>query len=198
MFSSRFLCFSYDVVFTTGLAEIVQKFKQSNAKLLFSAEKYCWPDQSLSSQYPTVEPNASPYLNSGAFIGYAPQVWALIETPIEDTADDQLYYTKIFLNEELRTKLDMKLDTTSTLFQNLNGAKDDVKLDVDLDTNKGLLKNINFLTTPSIIHGNGPSKIELNAFANYLANTFNSVCLLCQENRLELPVSCTLSAPNSK
>ncbi|XP_037810669.1 LOW QUALITY PROTEIN: procollagen-lysine,2-oxoglutarate 5-dioxygenase [Lucilia sericata] len=177
---------SYDVLFTTGLPEILQKFKESNAKLLFSAEKYCWPDESLANKYPAVEPNASPYLNSGAFIGYAPQVWALLEAEIADTDDDQLYYTKVFLNEELRKKLDMKLDTTSILFQNLNGAKDDVKLDVDLDTNEGVLKNINFLTTPSILHGNGPSKLELNAFANYLAKTFSGTCLLCREDRVEL------------
>lgn len=183
------LFLSYDVLFTTGLAEIVQKFKESNSRLLFSAEKYCWPDQSLASKYPSVEPKASPYLNSGAFIGYAPEVWGLLEAPIGDTDDDQLYYTKVFLNEELRKKLDMKLDTTSTLFQNLNGAKDDVKLDVDLDTNQGVLKNINFLTTPSILHGNGPSKIELNAFANYLAKTFDGKCLVCSEDRLELDVS---------
>lgn len=113
----------------------------------------------------------------------------MLETPIADTDDDQLYYTKIFLNEDLRKKFNMKLDTTSTLFQNLNGAKDDVKLDVDLDTNEGVLKNINFLTTPSILHGNGGSKVELNAFANYLAKTFNGKCLLCQEDRLELDVS---------
>ncbi|KAM7356524.1 procollagen lysyl hydroxylase [Cochliomyia hominivorax] len=177
---------SYDVVFTTGLTEIVQKFRESNSKLFFSAEKYCWPDQSLASKYPAVEPKASPYLNSGAFIGYAPQVWSLLGTPLGDTDDDQLYYTKVFLNEQLRKKLDMKLDTTSMLFQNLNGAKDDVKLDVDLDTNEGVLKNINFLTTPSILHGNGGSKVELNAFANYLAKTFEGKCLLCQEDRLEL------------
>lgn len=143
----------------------------------------------MATKYPTVEPKASQFLNSGAFIGYAPQVWALLETTISDTDDDQLYYTNVFLNEELREKLGMKLDITSTLFQNLNGAKDDVKLDVDLDSNMGVLKNINFLTTPSILHGNGGSKVELNAFANYLAKTFNGHCLLCQENRLELDVS---------
>ncbi|TMW39265.1 hypothetical protein DOY81_015654, partial [Sarcophaga bullata] len=64
---------SYDVVFTTGLTEIVQKFKESNAKLLFSAEKFCWPDQSLSSQ-----PNSGPerftlILTAGAFIVRTPQ-----------------------------------------------------------------------------------------------------------------------------
>lgn len=136
-----------------------------------------------------MEANASPYLNSGGFIGYAPEVWSLLQKPIEDAADDQLYYTKQYLDEKQREKLGMQLDTHSSVFQNLNGAKEDVKLDVDLDTNEGVLKNINFLTTPSVIHGNGPSKVELNAFANYLAKTFNHNCLICQENRIELDVN---------
>lgn len=169
----------------------MKKFKETGARVLFSAEKFCWPDVKLASKYPTVEPKASRYLNSGAFIGYAPEIWQLLQPSIENLEDDQLYYTKSYLNEELREKLGMKLDVESHIFQNLNGAKDDVKLDVDLDTNRGTLKNINFLTTPSVIHGNGPSKVELNAFANYLANTYNHKCLICQENRLKLDVSRT-------
>ena len=179
---------SYDVLFTTGLSEIVRKFKESGAKLLFSAEKYCWPDQDLAKSYPEVMPTASKYLNSGAFIGYAPQVYALImaKPVINDTEDDQLYYTKCFLNAELRQELGMQLDIKSKLFQNLNGAKNDVKLSVDLETNEGVLENTNFLTYPSVVHGNGPSKLDLNAFANYLAKTFNGKCLICEENRIEL------------
>ncbi|XP_073840041.1 procollagen lysyl hydroxylase [Musca autumnalis] len=177
---------SYDVVFTTRLNEIVKKFKEFDARILFSAEKFCWPDVKLATKYPQVEPKASRYLNSGAFIGYAPEIWELLQPSIDNLEDDQLYYTKSFLNEELREKLSMKLDTESKVFQNLNGAKDDVKLDVNLETNRGTLKNINFLTTPSVIHGNGPSKVELNAFANYLANTFNGHCLICQENRVKV------------
>uniref|UniRef100_A0A1I8MC23 PLOD1-3-like GT domain-containing protein n=1 Tax=Musca domestica TaxID=7370 RepID=A0A1I8MC23_MUSDO len=160
--------------------------KELLRELMTYDRKFCWPDVKLASKYPTVEPKASRYLNSGAFIGYAPEIWQLLQPSIENLEDDQLYYTKSYLNEELREKLGMKLDVESHIFQNLNGAKDDVKLDVDLDTNRGTLKNINFLTTPSVIHGNGPSKVELNAFANYLANTYNHKCLICQENRLKL------------
>ncbi|KAM8709351.1 hypothetical protein ACLKA7_016201 [Drosophila subpalustris] len=177
---------SYDVIITATLEEIVEKFKESGAKLLFSAEKFCWPDKSLANKYPEVEGKASRYLNSGAFIGYAPQVYALLEETIEDTGDDQLYYTKVFLNETKRTKLGMKLDTQSRLFQNLHGAKNDVKLKVDLDSNQGTLQNLDFMTTPAIIHGNGLSKVDLNAYGNYLAKTFSGVCTFCQEYPLEL------------
>ncbi|KAH8296127.1 hypothetical protein KR054_002177, partial [Drosophila jambulina] len=177
---------SYDVVITASLEEIVEKFKESGAKLLVSAEKFCWPDKSLANDYPEVEGKASRFLNSGAFIGYAPQVYGLLEDPIEDTADDQLYFTKVFLDETKRAKLGMKLDTQSRLFQNLHGAKNDVKLKVDLDSNQGILQNVDFMTTPAIIHGNGLSKVDLNAYGNYLAKTFNGQCLVCQENLLEL------------
>ncbi|XP_023161506.2 procollagen-lysine,2-oxoglutarate 5-dioxygenase [Drosophila hydei] len=177
---------SYDVIFTAPLEEILEKFNESGAKLLFSAEKYCWPDKSLADRYPEVEGKASRYLNSGAFIGYAPQVIELLKEDIEDTGDDQLYYTKVFLDEAKRTKLNIKLDTQSRLFQNLNGANNDVKLEVDLDSNRGTLQNIDFLTTPAIIHGNGPSKVNLNAYGNYLAKTFSGVCTFCQEYPLEL------------
>jgi hypothetical protein len=36
--------------------------------------------------------------------------------------DDQLFYTKAYLNEELRNKVQIKLDHRADLFQNLNGA----------------------------------------------------------------------------
>lgn len=178
---------SYDVVFTRGLNDIVSKFKDSGAKILFAAEKFCWPDPDLAENYPSDSLKASKYLNSGAFIGYAPQVYELLTVqPVEDTDDDQLYYTKIFLNVDMRKKLNIKLDSRSKIFQNLNGAKSDVKLNVDLESNEGVLQNINFLTYPSVVHGNGPSKIDLNSYANYLAKTFNGKCLICEENRIEL------------
>ncbi|XP_017060084.1 procollagen-lysine,2-oxoglutarate 5-dioxygenase [Drosophila ficusphila] len=180
---------SYDVLFTTTLETIYDRFEDLGAKILFSAEKYCWPDKSLANDYPEIEGKASRFLNSGAFIGYASQVYALLEDPIDDTDDDQLYFTKIFLDESKRAKLDMKLDTQSRLFQNLHGAKNDVKLKVDLETNQGVLQNVNFMTSPAIIHGNGLSKVDLNAYGNYLAKTFNGGCLFCEENLMELDES---------
>jgi hypothetical protein len=36
--------------------------------------------------------------------------------------DDQLFYTNVYLNEELRNKFHIKLDHRSDIFQNLNGA----------------------------------------------------------------------------
>jgi hypothetical protein len=39
-------------------------------------------------------------------IGYAPEVWEIVSSaPVDDTDDDQLFYTRIFLDENLRVCL---------------------------------------------------------------------------------------------
>lgn len=43
-----FCCYSYDVVFTAGADTILSKFKDFNARVVFSAEGFCWPDSSLA------------------------------------------------------------------------------------------------------------------------------------------------------
>jgi hypothetical protein len=56
--------------------------------------------------YPLVESNEKRFLNSGGFIGYASDIYEMIfsKEKIEDDEDDQLFYTKIFLDENTRVK----------------------------------------------------------------------------------------------
>jgi len=42
---------SYDVIFTAGEDVIIQKFKDFNSRVIFSAEGFCWPDTSLVVSY---------------------------------------------------------------------------------------------------------------------------------------------------
>jgi procollagen-lysine,2-oxoglutarate 5-dioxygenase len=114
---------SYDVIFLASLKKIVDKFKEwQDTRVLFSAEEFCWPDKSLASSYPEVK-RGMRYLNSGGFIGYASDIIGILNTKsIEDTDDDQLFYTKIYLDPELRNKYKIQLDHKSEIFQNLNGA----------------------------------------------------------------------------
>lgn len=42
------LHFSYDVVFTAGADVILSKFLDFESRVVFSAEGFCWPDQSLA------------------------------------------------------------------------------------------------------------------------------------------------------
>lgn len=60
---------SYDVVFTTTLDVIVHKFKKLNARILFGAEKFVWPDETVEHLYPSVAKLLPKYLNSGLFMG---------------------------------------------------------------------------------------------------------------------------------
>lgn len=57
------------------------------------------------------------------FPGYLQEVFEIVHAKeIKDKDDDQLYYTKIYLNDKLRESLNIKLDHKSEIFQNLNGA----------------------------------------------------------------------------
>ena len=178
---------SYDVVFTASADEILEKLKKFDANVIFSAEGFCWPDRSLKFEYPEVKPTESRFLNSGGFIGVAKDIVEIINhKTINDMDDDQLYYTKIFLDKNLRNKWKMKLDTKSEIFQNLNGALDDTIL-----KSKGehsYLYNMKTGTVPLIIHGNGPIKGEFNRLANYLVDGWTSShgCLSCNHNTISL------------
>ena len=40
----------YDVLFSGGVDQIVAKFQKTNARILFSAESNCWPDDDVCSK----------------------------------------------------------------------------------------------------------------------------------------------------
>uniref|UniRef100_A0A8C6T3K4 Procollagen-lysine, 2-oxoglutarate 5-dioxygenase 3 n=1 Tax=Neogobius melanostomus TaxID=47308 RepID=A0A8C6T3K4_9GOBI len=85
-------------------------FHRVGHKVLFSAEGFCWPDQKLASKYPTVH-SGKRYLNSGGFMGFAPEMAALVQQwKYKDNDDDQLFYTRIYLDKAQRTKYNMTLD----------------------------------------------------------------------------------------
>ncbi|XP_076684470.1 procollagen lysyl hydroxylase isoform X1 [Andrena cerasifolii] len=180
---------SYDVIFLGGLDNIIDKFKSSNARVLFSAEGSCWPDRSLASKYPLVA-RGKRFLNSGGFIGYASDVYAILtHAPIENKDDDQLFYTKVYLDQELRERHQIKLDHRSEIFQNLYGVVADVEL--KFEGGKASLVNTVYKTEPLILHGNGYSKLSLNSLGNYLANAWNPEegCVMCWEDTVEIDKS---------
>ncbi|MEQ2272131.1 Procollagen-lysine,2-oxoglutarate 5-dioxygenase 2, partial [Xenotaenia resolanae] len=56
-------------------------------------------------------------------IGYAPYVNNIVsQWNLHDNDDDQLFYTKIYLDPLKRKSLNMTLDHKCQIFQNLNGA----------------------------------------------------------------------------
>ncbi|XP_060591143.1 procollagen-lysine,2-oxoglutarate 5-dioxygenase 1-like [Ruditapes philippinarum] len=127
------------------------------------------------------------FLFISGFIGYAKDVYEIIShNAVADNDDDQLYYTKIFLDKSLQEKWNIKLDKRSEIFMNLHGALDDVML--KYKGQHSFLYNVKTGTVPIVIHGNGPIKPEFNRLANYLADswTSSSGCIACQEDTINL------------
>ncbi|KAK7085361.1 Procollagen-lysine,2-oxoglutarate 5-dioxygenase 1, partial [Halocaridina rubra] len=185
---SRVIMFtdSYDVIFTAGKEAILEKFDSLNARVVFGAEDFCWPDRNLATQYPRVTFGYK-YLNSGGFIGYAPEMFKIVALQdIENNEDDQLYYTNIFINKNLRDKFGIKLDIQAKIFQNLNGQFTDVILKFEEEDT--IMLNTVYQSFPAVIHGNGPSKIILNSLGNYLAKSWShdNGCLACEERKQDL------------
>jgi procollagen-lysine,2-oxoglutarate 5-dioxygenase len=181
----------YDVIFDGDLDAIAKKFKETGAKVLFGAESACWPDSELAQKYPEVV-EGKRFLNSGLYAGYAPELWELLQyDTVQDNDDDQLFFTKAYLDQALREKLGFKLDHKSDVFQNLNGAVNEVEV-VEVKPKEGAetyaVKNVMYHTRPLILHGNGPSKISLNYIGNYVPNAWNSVegCVHCKEDHFDL------------
>uniref|UniRef100_A0A8K9XXV1 procollagen-lysine 5-dioxygenase n=1 Tax=Oncorhynchus mykiss TaxID=8022 RepID=A0A8K9XXV1_ONCMY len=99
---------SYDVILASGPEELLWKFSRLGHRLVFSAEGFCWPDQKLAPKYPPVH-TGKRYLNSGGFIGYAPELSEIVQQwKHKDNDDDQLFYTKIYLDKVQRLKYERR------------------------------------------------------------------------------------------
>ena len=157
---------SYDVIMTTNEEEIIQKFNKFNTPVVFSAERSCWPDTNLKSQYPKTS-SVYTYLNSGGFIGKVKDLQKILHNSIADHDDDQLYYTTYFLKHQD----EISLDYHASIFQTLNYSINDL----EIVESKGRIKNTLYQQYPCQIHGNGGLniKIKLNSFGNYLSRNWN-------------------------
>ncbi|XP_043926047.1 procollagen-lysine,2-oxoglutarate 5-dioxygenase 2-like isoform X2 [Protopterus annectens] len=177
---------SYDVIFAGGPEELLTKFQETNHKVLFAAEGLIWPDKRLGEKYPVVR-SGKRFLNSGGFIGYAPQINEIVgQWQLQDNDDDQLFYTKLYLDFTQRERINITLDHKCRVFQNLNGATEEVAL--KFEKGRARAWNSMYETFPTVIHGNGPTKILLNYFGNYIPNAWNpeTGCGICEVDTLEL------------
>lgn len=171
---------SYDVIFAAGKESILGQYDKMGKGIVFGAEGFCWPDVSLKSKYPKVEKGRR-FLNSGGFIGSVESIRSMLEAGGElgDTEDDQLFYTKIYLDKELRDKFSIKLDHRAELFQNINGETE--YLEVRFAESNPYIYNLAFDTMPMVFHGNGPSKLFLDTLGNYIPGNWDSEsgCVEC-------------------
>ncbi|XP_053860889.1 multifunctional procollagen lysine hydroxylase and glycosyltransferase LH3 [Malaclemys terrapin pileata] len=177
---------SYDVLLAGGPVELLRKFLAFDSRVVFSAEGFCWPEWGLAERYPPVS-TGKRFLNSGGFIGFAPAIHGVVQLwKYQDDDDDQLFYTRIYLDPGLREKFGLALDHKSKIFQNLNGAIDEVVL--KFERSRVRARNVAYDTLPVVIHGNGPTKLQLNYLGNYIPNrwTYEGGCGGCDQGLLDL------------
>ncbi|CAI5775655.1 procollagen-lysine,2-oxoglutarate 5-dioxygenase 2 isoform X2 [Podarcis lilfordi] len=175
----------YDVIFAGGPEELLKKFQQANHKVVFAADGLIWPDKRLADKYPIVR-SGKRYLNAGGFIGYSPAVNSIVQQwNLQDNDDDQLFYTKIYIDQLKRERINITLDHKCNIFQTLNGAVDEVLL--KFEDGRARARNSLYDTLPVTLHGNGPTKLNLNYFGNYIPNGWNreTGCGACDTDLLD-------------
>ena len=149
---------AYDVIFCSSMHEVMKKFLSFKSQIVFSAEKYCSPDQTLAKFYNKVDERPN-YLNSGVFMGYVGALKKLYDEnagSINVKTDDQDYYTKTFLRHQ-NEKNFVCLDYDSKIFMCLAGCVDLLVFD---EKNKRM-QNKQTGEFPCIIHGNGATKTAI-------------------------------------
>jgi len=155
----------YDTIVLRSVFNLIDTYKEIGAKVLFGAEKTCWPDSNLSTAYPETTSDWK-YLNSGQFMGRAQDILNILDEEVQDSDDDQLYYTKKFLSDNYSIGLDYHCQ----VFQTFGDTE------VELFINKGFAELHNVVTTtkPTIAHGNGPidSKYYFNYACNFISGNF--------------------------
>ncbi|XP_063409563.1 procollagen-lysine,2-oxoglutarate 5-dioxygenase 1-like [Mytilus trossulus] len=178
---------SSDTVFIERRKDILSKFKSFDAKVVFAADNFIWPDPKLKKQYPKVPQIESRYLNGGAFIGYAKTIVEMLNyKKINDMDDDQLYFTKIFLDKQLREQWNIKIDTKSEIFQSAVDNLEDIE--VKYKGNHSYIVNKKTGSKPLILYGNGPIKAAFNRLASDLADEWTETvgCAACSRNTISL------------
>jgi GR25 family glycosyltransferase involved in LPS biosynthesis len=161
---------SYDVIVNDNVNRFIDKYQEFyNNKIVFGTECSCWPDEELEEYYPKVEHN-NKYLNSGNFIGWSDELLKIMDIDIEDSDDDQLYYTMKFLYS-LQNENNICLDYDCKLFLCLN-SQYEFKINYEKSC---IIKNNN--ERPNFIHGNGPLSVKrrLNRIANYCTMGWNEI-----------------------
>uniref|UniRef100_A0A8C1RPS4 Procollagen-lysine,2-oxoglutarate 5-dioxygenase 1 n=1 Tax=Cyprinus carpio TaxID=7962 RepID=A0A8C1RPS4_CYPCA len=161
---------SYDVIFSSGPKELLKKFQQAKHRVVFSAETLIWPDRHLEDKHPHVR-EGKRFLGAGGFIGYAPNLKQMLsDWSGADSDSDQLFFTKIYINPEKRV---------SCGFLKLY-----YEVMLKFEDGRVRARNVLYDTLPVIVHGNGPTKLQINYLGNYIPNLwmFETGCTICNED----------------
>ncbi|CAF3598495.1 unnamed protein product [Adineta steineri] len=177
---------AYNAIFSQGPEFVLDKFEALKpARIVFGAEDVCWPDEQLKYDYPLVKGNEKRFLNADSFMGYASDIYEMISSQ-DEIKDEQLFFTKLFLDETTRNKWSIVIDKGAEIFMNLNDAIDELELPVNGD--EVYVHNIWTNSTPTVIQGYGSGKKSLNYLSNYIARTWSPTtgCLQSKENVVDV------------
>ena len=177
-------CDGYDVFFVHNTEEIVRRFvEMGRCDIIFSAERYCWPDESLESEFITKNPQLDDeyvdtpfrYLNSGLFIGRVGEIKKMIPGKIGASDDDQLYYQKKYLSGEQK----IILDSECYIFQT---HEPEVYKD-GMQMNNPITRAYN-----CVYHGNGgdDAKSTLNSLYNQFYSNRSPIVYVPTHNKYEV------------
>jgi hypothetical protein len=149
----------YDVIINDTLPTILERYEDMGADIIFAAEKNCWPDSTMASQFPLS--TIYRYLNSGAYIGKVGMLKEFLNEAVPNDSDDQLWMQKRFLSSDWQSTASANLDYEGYIFQ----------CDDDIEIINGQLSN--GMCCPCIYHGNGGDDAKVR-FKN-LADKFGYV-----------------------
>ena len=174
----KYVVFSdcYDVVALQDPRRLLDAYRRHfEGRVVFAAEKFCWPDASLAGAFPPpAGGGAFRFLNSGGFMGPVAMIRELVTRPIQPSDDDQLYYTHRYLESQKLAGLARHvLDHESRIFQTLSGCSVE---DFELDVDRAALRNARG-HAPALLHGNGGwrDKLLINQLANYAPRHYRDV-----------------------
>ena len=175
---------AYDVLFNGDAATLLAKFRRFRTRILFSAETACEPIR-FQPQYPPA--SGYRYLNSGLFMGYAPDLYRLVShsTCPPNVTNDQVHYAQMYLDQRLR--FGIQLDHKAQLFQSMHLASGHVQL--GFQGRRPLLRNALHDTNPLAVHFNSYlMKHCVAALANYFPDAWNPVdgCVRCTDDTVDL------------
>jgi len=136
----------YDTLLMQPPEYIIEQFLQMNAPFVVSADKYCFPDESLR-EFHLASPTPFIYLNSGCYIGYVHAIREFLSAliPIDPQANDQ----HLMMLYMVQNRGKITLDTSCKLFLSTFECSSS---DIILDRTR---KSVAFQnkTTPAVIHG---------------------------------------------
>jgi len=159
---------AFDVVFANNPCFIEELWKvyYSSAKIVFNAERSCFPDASLADKHPDT-PYPFKYLNSGLSIGYtSAYLECLTEMEVDSWPDDHkqadgTYYHRNdqddwmqrFLFGQCGNQCKIVLDSKCELFQTLTDCTFN-----DFEISDVVIRNLITGKVPLAYHANGGAK----------------------------------------